>query len=682
MQIISGLPTYRKEWSSKYMSGFAGFYDTNKKYYGKGEEIVRSMTERIRHRGPDGDGYYSDEAFSVGHCRSNLSGAMKAGQPLLSRDGRYLLVFDGKIYNCAQLRRELIENYGVRFLSDTDSEVLLNMCAVYGKEALRHLRGMYSFVFYDRRDKTLFCAKDPFGVKSLYYTMTDDCFLFASEIKAFFPHPGYRREFEYSLLPLYLQFRYIPTEETAFTGVKRLMPGHCLFYDGKNADITRFFELPSYSGTKFRSYRFFGSDVSEAKKVKHAAFAADTIGKVVEEVIKDHTADGASIGIFRPDGAADELLCEISGTQKRYGGSLSGNTEALSENGSCHTIGADDFFSALPQVQYHCDEPYAEISAVSDYLLSRYASSEVNAVLSDEGADELFGEYNVQDKNILSEIYRYLPFGAKAPASFSELYDDSDMLSPALASSILRDEYKKTIMPDTVTEKYAEECSGAGYLRRKMHIDLSLRLPLGRLEKTEKLAMASALELRFPYLDLKILGVSQTLSDGLLIHGKNGKYALRAASESYITADKAYSDRKNTPASDYACFGKWISGEKYRAVLRRALESETCAKFFDCERLLYLLDEHADGKADHSRLLYTVYTFILWYEVFFLNPEPREFLISDGMAINDDFLFNPRPGVESSHQSKYVTAVDPVVTPNSGLSTYGLPDDSVHKDEK
>lgn len=673
----------RKELAHGYMSGFAGFYDINKKYYGKGEDIVRAMTERIRHRGPDTDGYYSDETFSAGYCSvddTNKTGTM---QPLLSHDGRYLLVFDGKIYNYKALRRELTEKYGVHFLADSDAEVLLYMCVSYGKDALRHIRGMYAFVFYDRLDKTLFCAKDPFGVKPLYYTLSDDCLIFASEIKAFFPHPGYCREFDYSLLPLYLQFRYIPTENTAFAGVKRLMPGHCLFYNGNELSITRYFELPSYSGTKFQSYSFFGSEVKEAKKVKNAALAADTVGKVIEETIREELSVFSDISLYSQGGVASELLYEISKPEKIYDISISGNNNSDStlNKEKPFTFGADEFFSVLPQVQYHCDEPYADINAVSCYLLARHfdtvGNSKVRTLLSDLGADELFGEYSLQDKSILSEIYRYLPFMGKTQVPFSEVYGDADMLSPEEAASLLSDEYKNSVPPESIAERYMEESKNAGHLRRKMHVELSLKLPLGKLEKLEKLAMASSVELCAPYLDLKILGVSQALSDGLLIHGKSDKYALRSAAESYITADKAYSDKRNFP-SDHTLFGKWIKEDKYRDIVRRSLEGETCAKFFEAEKLLALLDDHTSGKSDNCRILYTVYSFILWYEVFFLNPEPREFLISDGMAINDDVLFTPRPGVESSHQSKYVTAVDPVEIPTDGVSTYGLPDDSVN----
>ena len=654
------------------MSGFAGFYDKNKKYYGKGEEIVRSMTDRIRHRGPDSHDYYSDEKFSAGFCRLKIIDHANGEQPMLSRDGRYLLLFDGKIYNYKELRSELIEKHRARFITSSDAEVLLYMCVAYGRDALRHLRGMYSFVFYDRLKKTIFCAKDPFGVKPFYYAFSDECLLFASEIKAFSAHPGFRREFDYSLLPLYLQFGYIPTEETAFLGVKRLMPGHCLFYDGKSPEITRFFDLPSYSGRSFRSYRFFGANAEECKKVKKLDSAGAAVRQVIEETVKEQMMGDVHIGVQRSGDLASALITEIAKPKKKYSVCFSDQTAqsaAITPDTDKYEIGADEFFSALPQVQYHSDEPIAVTDAVSAYILARHASSEVKVLLGGEGAKELFGDSRSQGKKS-----GYLTLRHRDPEiSNSDLIDY--VMSAGEAYSILSDEYKKTVPSRAVTDKYLRECYDESPVRRKMHISLSLSLPLSTLDKADKMTMASSVEYRVPFLDLRVLGVSQALSDKLLVHGSSGKHVLSAVSEHYFTNTTDYAEKRITRHP----FGIWLRKPKYRDIVRRAFEGEVCAKFFEAEKLLSMLDEHANGKTDCSGLLYTVYSFILWYEVYFINPEPREFLISDGMAINDDFLFYTRPGVDSSHQSKYETAVDPVVIPTDGVTVYGLSEDSKDK---
>ena len=225
------------------MCGFAGFCDGVGRYYKTGKETVKRMADRILHRGPDSNGYFSDGFLSVGFCRLKIIDPSGGEQPMLSADGRYLICFNGEIYNHKSLREDLEKKHGIRFRTSSDTEVLLYTCIVYGKEALAHLRGMFSFVFYDRGEGKIFAARDPFGIKPFYYGVFDGVLLFASEIKALFPHPAFKKELEPSVIPYYLQFQYVPTEETAFKGVKRLMPGHLLTYNGESLITEKYFHV-------------------------------------------------------------------------------------------------------------------------------------------------------------------------------------------------------------------------------------------------------------------------------------------------------------------------------------------------------------------------------------------------------------------------------------------------------
>lgn len=210
------------------MCGFAGFCDADGRFYTEGKETARKMSDKIRHRGPDSRGEYSDGFLSVGFCRLRITDLFGGDQPMLSEDGRYLICFNGEIYNCEELRAELSERLKIKFRTASDTEVLLYACIAYGRQVLSRLRGMYAFLFYDRGERTVLAARDPFGIKPFYYGFFNGALLFASEIKAMLPHPLFKKEFNSEILPYYLQFQYVPTEETAFKGVKRLMPGHFL----------------------------------------------------------------------------------------------------------------------------------------------------------------------------------------------------------------------------------------------------------------------------------------------------------------------------------------------------------------------------------------------------------------------------------------------------------------------
>ena len=204
------------------MCGIAGSIDLhdNKK------DIIKDMCDRIQHRGPGGKGYYVDDYIALGHRRLSIIDLKGGSQPMYSNDDRYVIVFNGEIYNYKDLKKEL----KYKFNTTSDTEVLLASYIKWGKDMLSHLRGMFAFAIYDKKEKELFCARDHFGIKPFYYYNDNNCFIFASEIKAFLDHPDFIKEFNEDILPNYLRFSFTPTEETFFKGVYRLDAGCYLTY--------------------------------------------------------------------------------------------------------------------------------------------------------------------------------------------------------------------------------------------------------------------------------------------------------------------------------------------------------------------------------------------------------------------------------------------------------------------
>lgn len=639
------------------MCGFAGFCDTNGRFYNKGKETVRKMSDKILHRGPDSRGEYSDEFLSVGFCRLKIIDLVGGEQPMMSADGRYLICFNGEIYNYKSIRSELEESFKIKFRTSSDTEVLLYACINYGKEVLSHLRGMYSFVFYDRGERTLFAARDPFGIKPFYYGVFDDTLIFGSEIKAFFPHPAFKKEFNSDVLPYYLQFQYVPTEETAFRGVKRLMPGHFLTYDGKNLNTARFFELPEKANGKFKAYSFFNHPVSWQREETNIKRASESLFTALNDSVKHHTESDVPLGTFLSGGVDSGLVTALS--KPRHSFSIgfrdtdfderNAASETANHIGTALTsveIGASEFFSALPEVQYHSDEPYANLSAVPLYLIAKHASGKVKVILSGEGADELFGGYEWYVDGRLGKLYKKLPHGVrrfafkhssslgKRAKSFTErnlptvegsFIGQAKIMTPATAYSLLSKDFKSLKDSSDITAKYYNKVKDSSELQKKMYLDENLWLPFDILNKADKMTMASSVELRVPYLDLKVLAVAGMLSEKLLVKNKTTKYLLRKTAEKVLPESIASRPKKGFPVP----FRKWIREMEYGEKLRDAFESETAEMFFEKEKLIALLNDHVTGKGSHARVLYTVYAFIVWYDRFFNTPEPTSVIIEE-----------------------------------------------------
>ncbi len=628
------------------MCGFAGFCGRTD----KAEETVEKMASLIRHRGPDSSDVYSDGCFSVGFSRLKIIDLEHGAQPMTDESGRYVICFNGEIYNHIELRARLISDFGVSFKTRSDTEVLLYACIFYGKGVFYQLRGMYSFAFYDREKKTLFCARDPFGIKPFYYGRFGESFIFSSEIKAFYAHPDFTPKFNSDILPLYLQFQYVPTEETAFVGVSRLLPGHCLEYEDGVMNIQKYFEMPLHSQGKFTSFSFWNAPVDAQKEESTLKRAKNSLETALCDSVDIHLRSDVPVGAFLSGGVDSALIASMVRPscaftvgfenteldERRY---AEENAKKLGIQLKEKVITPDDFFKTIPLVQYHSDEPCANLSAVPLYLLAELASSEYKVVLSGEGADELFGGYDLYNPSIYEKTYRRLPkklrlkgkhlrilgnkvsdFVSRSSSSVEDSFiGQARIMSPSEAYSIISEDIRRLRTPQEITRPYFKKAETSSELQKKLYLDRALWMPFDILNKADKMTMAHSLELRVPYLDIKLLAVSQMLSDRLLVHGKHGKYLLRELARQYIGKESAYRKKKGFPVP----FRDWIKAPKYKAILQDAFDSDSCRKFFDTKILNHLMDEHSAGIKNNARALYTVYAFVVWYETFFGKLRPK-----------------------------------------------------------
>ena len=614
------------------MCGFVGFSDTNTAYDRRA--VTNAMCEKIAHRGPDSRGSFHSGAVSLGFCRLSLVDLEGGDQPMQSADGRYVIVMNGEIYNYRELREKLIRENSCTFRTQSDTEVVLQAYRVYGEKTVELLRGMFAFVILDKQDGSLFGARDPFGIKPFYYTQQGSAFLFASELKAFWEHPSFHAEISPVALKMYLVFQYVPLRETICKDVFRLEQGRYFTYRGGEMNIVRYFD-PMMQEAKWKS-----DD------------AAERIDRAFQDSVRCHQIADVEIGAFLSAGVDSGYVLSLARPDRVYsiGFEQDGFDETEQAQALCRalelktqvrTLRADEFFAALPEIQYYMDEPEANLSSVPLYFLAQAASKDVKAVLSGEGADELFGGYQWYIQSDASLLWRKLPksvrrkFAAwtkKAPDHvrrfFAENAKDVEetfigqafIMDDETANSLLRENYRCDITCRDVTKPFYDRVKGCDDLTKKLYLDMNLWLPNEILLKADRMTMAHSLELRVPYLDRELWAIAKTLPSRLKMRRRLTKPALRKAAARHIPADTANREK----AGFLVPFRFWLREEPYYQRVRDVLRADYAAEFFDTERLLTMLDAHRDGRENNCRSLYTVYSFLLWYREYFLKEHAYE----------------------------------------------------------
>lgn len=613
------------------MCGFVGF--VSDKSYNK-TEIIKKMAETIVHRGPDSDGYFVQDRVALGFRRLSIIDLEGGDQPICSSCGRYVIVFNGEIYNYRELREKLIKDHGLTFKTNSDTEVILNAYKVYKNETAAKLRGMFAFVIYDKEDKTIYGARDYFGIKPFYYGIFDGDLIFGSEIKSFLPYPSFKKEINRDALKMYLEFQYSPMKECMFKNVFKLTPGHYFNYKNGEFKETPYFE-PVFSAKK-RSFDNVVKLIDETilSSIEYhqiadvevgsflsggvdSSYVASTVRKGRIKPMKTYSV-GFKIDGFDETGLAKELcnILDIPNKQKN--------------------ITPEEFFDALPHVQYHSDEPHANLSAVPLYYLSKLASEDVKVVLSGEGADELFGGYDWYIQSTPSKIYKRLPqkmrktfakvfsafpnrhiktFFTSNAKSVEETYiGQAFIMNDEMADKITNEKYRSNMTYKDVTASYYEKVKECDDLTKKMYLDMNLWLPYDILLKADKMTMAHSLEARVPYLDREVWALAKTLTSNQKMKGRHTKRAFRCAALSHIP--EQWANRKK--AGFMVPFRVWIREEQYSKLIKKTFSSEYAKEFFDTEYLNSLLSEHLSEKKNNARIIYTVYSFLIWYEQYFV----------------------------------------------------------------
>ncbi|MBQ7940359.1 MAG: asparagine synthase (glutamine-hydrolyzing) [Clostridia bacterium] len=609
------------------MCGFAGFTGP----LPDRAAIIKKMADRIIHRGPDMEGYHigvAEDDVTLGFRRLSIIDLADGAQPMYNEDNSMVMVFNGEIYNFARLREDLIAR-GHVFRTRCDTEVIIHGYEEFGEAIVPMLRGMFAFVIWDERTRTLFGARDYFGIKPFYYSVTEQGnLLFGSEIKSFLAHPGFRREVNPDALRPYLTFQYSSMAETFFRGTYKLPPAHTFtFRDGK-MDIRRYW------------------DVDFTKKTA-ASFEdmADAIDCAVRESVAAHRISDVPLGAFLSGGVDSSYITaalmpentfSVGFGEKKFDETTEAKelSDILGIRNFRRELTAEQCFGAFADIQYHMDEPQSNPSSVPLWFLSSLAREHVTVVLSGEGADEIYGGYEWYDETPLMRKYKKLPAPLRRMAAsisaglpYFKGHDfiikgsgrpEDYFIGQAMvwgekdALAILKPKYKAGPSVRDITAPIYERAQGLSELEKKQYLDLNLWLPGDILLKADKMSMAHSLELRVPYLDRDIMAQAQSLPAHYKIDGVNTKHVLRVAANKTLPDAWANRTKKGFPVP----IRNWLREDRYYNLVKESFTSDAAAEYFDTEALISLLDEHRSG-VNNGRRIWTVYTFLTWHKVFF-----------------------------------------------------------------
>lgn len=602
------------------MCGIVGLVTKKEK-----ENTIKLMNDRIKHRGPDGDGYFIDGDVALGHRRLSIIDLSSGDQPMFNEDGSVVTVFNGEIYNYQELKEELIA-LGHDFKTKSDTEVLVHGYEEWSADLPKHLRGMFAFAIYDKNKNEVFLARDNFGIKPLYFAKMNDTFMFASEIKAFLDVPDFEKVFNESILETYLEFSFVPTNETFFKGVHRLDAGCSLLYKDGEIKLNKYFKLD-----------FKEENMSFEDAVKN-------ISDVMKDSVEKHLIADVEVGSFLSSGIDSSYIVSLAKPDKTYTVGYENKkydetmyakdlAEKLGIKNESKIITKEEYLENISKIMYHLDEPTSDPAAISLYFVAKLASKDLKVVLSGEGADEFFGGYNYYREEVDYKFYNKLPFCirhaiGKVASIFPEgrgfnfLVRRGEKLensyigvnrnfSSKMAKKVLKNNYELEAIH--VTKDVYNEFKNYSNIDKMQAIDINFWLMKDILLKADRMTMASSIEGRVPFIDKEVFKVASHLPFDYKVTKENTKVALRAAAKEVIPTEAYKKKKLGFPVP----VREWIKEGDFKEEVEKTLNSDVANKYFNTKIINKMFEEHVNGKKDNYRKIWTIYTFIKWYQVFF-----------------------------------------------------------------
>ncbi len=606
---------------------------------GPDPEWVGRATMRLAHRGPDDEDFFADRDLALGFRRLAVIDTTAGGrQPMHSGDGRFVMVFDGEIYNYVELARRLADR-GVRLRTRSSAEVLLEMYAWLGKDVVRQLRGMYAFAIWDRRNRELFCARDPFGIKPFFYALTAGGhqprsapqLRFASERKAL-ADAGEVTAIDPDALRRYLSFQYVPAPATLVPPARSLPPGHVL--------IAR-------PGGRVDVFRYWRPELKPARSPSSSS--PEKILAALRDSVAVHLRSDVPAGAFLSSGVDSATLCALAAEIspglltftvgfERHGYSeiedAAATAEALGVKSIPYVISPDEFLARLPQIVWHLDDPMADAAAVPLWFAAREARKHVKVVLSGEGADELFGGYGVYyqpgvvragralpgwGRSTLGRVASELPAGGRGKGLLSRASTPLRRRYIGNAYVYHADEARALVRRSSgsefdVTDPVYRQAAEAGLddVATMQLVDVNTWLPGDILVKADRMSMAHGLELRTPFLDREVLAVAARLARVEKTAAGTTKFALREAITELLPQAAAERPKLGFPVP----LGHWLRGGMY-GFAEQVVRSAQTGQWLDKNVALDMLHRfRAEDPAVTWRQVWLLVVFSLWHQIY------------------------------------------------------------------
>ncbi|MEE0725788.1 MAG: asparagine synthase (glutamine-hydrolyzing) [Clostridium saudiense] len=601
------------------MCGHISIYYKNKK---ADELLIRQLTEKITHRGPDDTGYFIKDNIAFGFNRLSIIDLEHGNQPF-EKENR-TIIFNGEIYNHQELRKRL--EFSNKFTTNSDTEVLLTSYINYGEKCVDKLRGMFSFIIYDEVKERVFGARDHFGIKPLYYINNNEFIAFSSEYKVLVKVLK-EISINETALQNYFSFQYTPNYNTIINEIKEVPNG--TYFTIKNGNL----EFYRYHDIKFNNKNI----------------TKDNIYDIVNDSVKHHMISNVEVGTFLSGGIDSTIVTALAAKLNpkiktfSIGFDVEGYNELTVAKKTAEYLGVEnisvnvseqDYIKALPKVAYYMDDPLADPSCVGIYLLSEEARKHVKVVLSGEGSDELFGGYNIYKEYYSLKPFSYLPESIKREVNkVAKVLPDIKGKSYLLRGTTkLKDRYignakifnneevKKVIVDYDENNTYSdilahlyEECDKNSYdsVTTMQYIDINTWLEGDILLKADKMSMAHSLEVRVPFLDKEVLNCATGLTLSQKISKNNTKVLLREAFKDIVPPYMKEKKKLGFPTP----IRVWLKSD-LGIYAREIITNAAVDKLINKEYVLELLDEHIQGKKDNSRKVWTVFMFCLWYQIY------------------------------------------------------------------
>jgi asparagine synthase (glutamine-hydrolysing) len=626
------------------MCGIAGLVSAERIDPADPDRVVR-MRDVLAHRGPDAAGLWHDARAVLGHRRLSIVDLAAGAQPFGNEDGSVQVVYNGEIYNHAGLRSGL-EAQGHRYRTRSDTEAIVHAYEQWGDECVHRFRGMFAFALWDARRQRLLLVRDRLGIKPIYWARVGSRLLFASEIKGILASGLVEARANEAVIPELLATRGIAGDETLFSGIRKLLPGHRLAFEDGRITVSQYWDIPHEAGLEPRAERSEGAWTAEFRER-------------LEESVRLRLMADVPLGMFLSGGLDSSAIAAIMARQidrplrtfsvafeERAYSELAWSREvatAIAAEPHEVVLGSREFFGALPRLVWHEDEPIAHPSSVPLYFVSRLAREHVTVVLTGEGSDELLAGYGRYPRALLNWRFarawsalapevvrdavarRVVPLvpgraGRYARRSFlgmeatpeATFFDNFAGVRLADQRRLLRGQLRSMAMPDRAyrtTRAWLDRAAGRPWLERLLYADLKTYL-VELLMKQDQMRMAASIESRVPFLDHTLVEFVATMPSSLKLSGWKTKRVLRDAARDLLPASVLNRPKMGFPVP----FGLWTRGAWHGPVRDVLLDRRTRERgLLEPAAVTRVLEDHRTGRGDHGDIIWGLLNLELWY---------------------------------------------------------------------